>query len=257
MVKSHGKEENMKFRERLIIHEDKLNDTDDQIAEYINQNQEKFCSQSIQKSAEILFTVPNTLVRFSKKLGYEGFSDMKHELKNENSSFTIEGYKEEFNILDNITKTMDSVDIDAINKACRKILETRNTYCIGMGDSIYYTELLRNNLRCIGIKAEYFQHRHDMIYSMRNIESKDVVVVISVSGETPQLIEAVNTAKERGAYIISITNVSINTIAELSNINLHFFAHITEKNGYNTTDRVGILILIRLISETLWKNACE
>ncbi|XOQ59096.1 MAG: hypothetical protein ACFWUI_05085 [Clostridium sp.] len=35
----------MKFKERVLIYEDKLNDMDDQIVDYINNNREDFLSK--------------------------------------------------------------------------------------------------------------------------------------------------------------------------------------------------------------------
>lgn len=248
----------MKFKERVLIYEDKLKDTDDQIVDYINNNREEFLSQSIQKTAEILFTVPNTIVRFSKKLGYIGFSDLKHSLKNEEKSISSRESNTKFSILNNINKTIELMDIDIINNVAKKIAESKNIYCIGAGDSIYFCEILTKNLRCVEKRSEFFQHRHDMIYNMEKCDNKDVIIVISVSGETKQLIEAVNKAKERGAYIIALTHLSVNSISELSDANLHFWAPKMSINNYNSTDRVGIVIVTRLLSEAVWNELkCE
>ena len=56
----------MKFEERVQLNEDKLNDTDDQIVDYIRKNREGIGDISIQAMAEALYTVPNTIVRFAK-----------------------------------------------------------------------------------------------------------------------------------------------------------------------------------------------
>ncbi len=53
----------------MQLNEDKLNDTDDQIVEYIRKNREEIGDISIQAMAKGLYTVPNTIVRFAKKLG--------------------------------------------------------------------------------------------------------------------------------------------------------------------------------------------
>lgn len=248
----------MKFKERVLIYEDKLKDTDDQIVEYINNNTEEFLSQSIQKTAEILFTVPNTIVRFSKKLGYSGFSDLKHSLRDEEKEISSKESGTKFTILDNINKTLELIDINLISRVAKKIVESKNTFCIGAGDSIYFCEILTKNLRCVGKRSEFFQHRHDMIYNMEKCESKDVIIVISVSGETKQLIEAVNIAKDRGAYIIALTHLSVNSISELSDANLHYWAPKISINNYNATDRVGLVIVTRLLTEAVWNELkCE
>ncbi|WP_085061510.1 MurR/RpiR family transcriptional regulator [Clostridium butyricum] len=113
----------MKFEDRVILNELKFTDTDDQIIEYIRKNKDKVLSQSIQDTAEQLYTVPNTIVRLSRKLGYNGFSELKFELKKEqegrNSSSQIRFDSEEF-ISENIVKTMNMVDKEVIKKTIKK-----------------------------------------------------------------------------------------------------------------------------------------
>lgn len=244
----------MKFKERVLIYEDKLKDMDDQIVDYINDNRDEFLNQSIQKTAEMLFTVPNTIVRFSKKIGYSGFSDLKHSLKNEEKSISSKESNIDFSILSNINKTIEVIDISIINKVAKKIAESKNIFCIGIGDSIYFCEMLTKNLRCVGKKSEFFQHRHDMIYNMEKCDNKDVVIAISVSGETKQLIEAINEAKFRGAYVIALTNLSVNSISKLADANLYCWAPKISINNYNATDRVGIVIVTRILSEAVWNE---
>lgn len=95
-------------------------------------------NQSIQKTAEILFTVPNIVVRFSKKLGYANFSDLKYSLRNEENLISSEESSTKFNILNNIDKTIEVIDVNIINKVAKKIAESKNIFCIGLGDSIYF-----------------------------------------------------------------------------------------------------------------------
>jgi len=47
----------MKFEERVQLNEDKLNDTDDQIVDYIRENRAGIGDISIQAMAEALYTV--------------------------------------------------------------------------------------------------------------------------------------------------------------------------------------------------------
>ncbi|KPD00992.1 Helix-turn-helix domain, rpiR family [Geobacillus sp. BCO2] len=62
----------MRFDERVRLYANKLNDTDDQIVDYIMEHREKIADISIQKMAEALYTVPNTIVRFAKNSAIKG-----------------------------------------------------------------------------------------------------------------------------------------------------------------------------------------
>ena len=63
----------MKFEDRVLKYEFQLNDTDDEIIDYIRKNKQQINKLSIQKIASDLYTVPNSVVRLAKKLGYTVF----------------------------------------------------------------------------------------------------------------------------------------------------------------------------------------
>ena len=252
----------MNFQDRVLLNELKFNDTDDQIIEYIRKNKNEFINQSIQKTAKELFTVPNTLVRFSKKLGYNGFSELKFGLRQDMDTEDIESECKNkiltTDIPETILKTLELIDSETIDKVVRKIKDARKVMFLGIGDSIYFCEMFAKNIRCVGKRIEFFYHRHDMLYNVENCESKDVYIALSVSGESKDIIEAVEKAKARGSYIISITHLSENTLSKISDINLFFWGPKQIINNYNATDRVGIMLLIRIISERFWKEFdCE
>lgn len=271
----------MNFHDRILLNELKLNDTDDQIVEYIKENIEKVVTQSIQKTSKELFTVPNSIVRLSKKLGYNGFSEMKFALKqelisgtfnadinnskNEKIYFTSKNKDTLLNTTikklkninytpDNIFKTLDLINDSMIEKTVKKIHECKSVKFLGIGDSIYFCEMFSKNLRCVAKQSEFFQHRHDMLYSINNCDNKDLYIAISVSGESKQIIESVEKAKEKGAYIISMTHFSDNSLSKLADMKLFFWAPKEDKNNYNSTDRTGLMILIRILSEAYWTS---
>ena len=57
----------MKFEERVLRHEDQLNETDDDIVSYIRSHRQEIMKLSIQKIAADLFIAPNAVMRLSKK----------------------------------------------------------------------------------------------------------------------------------------------------------------------------------------------
>ena len=67
----------MNFEERVLRHEDQLNETDDDIVAYIRSHRQEIMKLSIQKIAADLFIAPNAVMRLSKKLEYSGFSELK------------------------------------------------------------------------------------------------------------------------------------------------------------------------------------
>ncbi len=240
----------MKFEERIQIYEYKLSDTDDQIIEYIKANKKEVTNLSIQKLAQRFFTVPNTIIRLSKKLGYKGFSELKVSLRLEldNQPTNL------MHISENIKKTHEIMDMNTIDKIARKFYESNNILFYGAGNSISFCEMMVNNLKCVGKKAEFFYHRHDMMYSAENIKAKDLVFVVSISGETKQVLDAATIAKEKGALIVSITHLKKSALSKLASINLYCWAPKQILNNYDITDRTSIMIVLRKLSEYYWER---
>src|ERR1700730_15457757 len=117
------------FEERVQKFEYKLNDTDDQIIEYILKNKKEVVNLSIQSLAANLFTVPNTITRLSKKLGYEGFSQLKNSLKEE---VIPEQVGQEDSSYFHINKTFSLIDMDRIVMAAKLIREANHVLFFGV-----------------------------------------------------------------------------------------------------------------------------
>ncbi len=237
----------MTFAERLIAYEDSLNDTDDAIADYLRQHRGELERLSIQKLAATLYTVPNTLVRFAKKLHYTGFAELKVALRAE---YDAPAGRVEVPI--NIQKTLEMLDEGQMAAVARRLKRARRVYFYGIGNTNPFCETMAHYLKCTGKTAESFDYRHDMYYSADHAEPGDLVFVISVSGETDQLIKAVQMAKARGAYCVSLTSLCRNTLAQMADCRLYCYTQKMEIEGYEVSDRVPVMLVLRRLAEQYW-----
>ena len=55
-----------------------LNETEKEILRYIISNSSRIRSLKIKELADAVYCSPNTIIRMSKKMGFTGFSEMKH-----------------------------------------------------------------------------------------------------------------------------------------------------------------------------------
>lgn len=241
----------MRFEERIHQFEYKLNDTDDQIIEYIQNNKEAAVAQSIQSLAAGLFTVPNTITRLSKKLGYDGFSHLKSSLKEELQ--TDQPSIEEGSYA-SIQKTFELIEMERIGAAAKLIHESKRILFFGVGDSAPFCEMLVRHLRVSGKAAEHTLHRHETIQMLSLMDSHDSLFLISLSGETGTILETAALAKQKGIPVISLTHFSRNSLQETADINLYCYAPKKKKNGFNITDRTPLMIIIQTLSQFYWDH---
>ncbi|MGF6953550.1 DNA-binding MurR/RpiR family transcriptional regulator [Neobacillus sp. B4I6] len=241
----------MRFEERVHKFEYKLNDTDDQIIEYILMNKEEFTNLSIQSVATSLFTVPNTITRLSKKLGYEGFSHLKNSIKEELGSSKAPDEDSSYFL---IQKTFELIDLEQIEAAAKMMHDAKHVLFFGVGDSADFCEMMVRNLRVVGKGTEHYIHRHEVINMLDQMNKHDVLFLISLSGETQQILEMAERAKQRDIPIISLTHFTKNSLQEAAAVNLYCFAPKKVKNGYNITDRTPVMIVIQTLSQFYWDH---
>ncbi|MEK4869445.1 MurR/RpiR family transcriptional regulator [Niallia sp. FSL W8-1348] len=238
------------FEERVREFEYKLNDTDDQIVDFIIKNKNKAANMAIQQIAVQLFTVPNTITRLSKKLGYEGFSQMKMSLKEE---LRIEKQLTENSLSYNIQKTFSLIDPDKLSIVAKMIKKANRIMFLAVGDAAPLCEMMVKNLKVIGKHSEYYLHRHDLLYEVKSLEHTDILFVISLSGETLQILEMAQLAKQKKAKLISLTHFQENTLQKMADVNLYCYSPANNLNGFNTTDKTPAMLVLRAIAEYYWE----
>lgn len=113
-----------------------------------------------------------------------------------------------------LLKSLDSNN--DFNKFCNYIKNSSHVYITGSGTS-YHSGLLAKHLlsKYAKIKSEVIMSSEFQYFS-ETLEPGSTVIAISQSGETADVLHSVKKAKEKGAKILSIVNVSTSSLARLS-----------------------------------------
>ncbi|WP_185870289.1 glutamine--fructose-6-phosphate transaminase (isomerizing) [Blattabacterium cuenoti] len=125
-------------------------------------------------------------------------------------------------------------------------------------------EYLLEELARIPVEVEYaseFRYRNPII------EKKDIVIVISQSGETADTLSALNLAKTKGAFVFGICNVVGSSIAR--NVDAGAYTHAGPEIGVASTKaftaQITVLVLLALkigkyrlaITESRYNYLCQ
>lgn len=243
------------FDERVREIELRLNDTEDDIIDYIRKNKMNIGNLSIQRMAKELYIAPNAVMRLSKKLGYSGFAELKFSIQNEMKPLSKTMSRQLMELLPvNIGKTLDLIDENQVEQAASIMRRARCCIFAGVGDSTYFCELLGKNLRCIDYNVQYYQQIHDMIYAVDHGNKEDALIIVSARGTNERLVNLAKRGKDIGMKVISITHMSENPLAKIADLSLYFWGETRMVQGYNVTDRTGLMVLVRLLSEAFWKG---
>lgn len=218
----------------------KATKSDKVLIEYIKENIEDVFYKSISQIAKESGIGEATITRFSKKMGYSGLQDFKvtlareiSGLKNrtiinrsiENDEGVIESARKLFNsnirILENTFNIIDGNDIE---KATDMIINAKKVFFIGIGYSGMTAEDSNYKFSRIGFNCMSLDSSHNMIMMASLMDEDDVIVAISHSGETDEIIKTVNIAKANGASVISVTEDKSSRLRDVSDVNLGYFS---------------------------------
>lgn len=111
---------------------------------------------------------------------------------------------------------------EGFSKACRLMLECRGRIIVvGMGKSGHIARKVAATLASTGSPAFYVHPGEASHGDMGMITSEDVVLAMSNSGETSEVITLLPLFKRMGAPIISMTGKPASTLAQAAEVNLN------------------------------------
>ena len=212
---------------------DSFTDREKSIAEYLLSNKKSIISMSAKEIGDITNTSAPTVVRFSKKIGFDSLNEMKLQLSvnlQSEDDLDFEYLHSDLstkNIIRGVKSSIDSImnqtvgilKEEELEKAIELLNKAKNVYIFSVGSSSlvgmdFYYKLSRINIRCIAHSDTHLQMTASAL-----MEKGDVAIAISYSGETKEVLKCAFNAKKEGIPVISITRASIsNTLADMSEI---------------------------------------
>ncbi|MGA2199964.1 MAG: glutamine--fructose-6-phosphate transaminase (isomerizing), partial [Nitrososphaerales archaeon] len=127
--------------------------------------------------------------------------------------------KEIFEQPASVLKTTDAIAPE-VAKAAEIIKNAKNLYITGSGTS-FHAALVGKYLlsKYAGLNIEALM-ASEAEFSPHHLDNESVMIAISQSGETADVLEAANWAKEKGAKIVSIVNKTESSLANMSTLTI-------------------------------------
>lgn len=192
----------------------KLSKTDMIILNLMKEKDIDISSMNIAEFSNTFYVSNATATRFSKKLGYDGFHELKYALNNQALDYTYKSQKVYKQIIDSI-EVFDQEAVSFIKKMDNfdKIL------IIGIGSSglvanEFSYKLNEFNLSNVNYATE--PYRIDLL--CQNLSDKDLLIAISNSGEHSNILKAIGQAKVKKAKILAISGVRSSSLVKNSDI---------------------------------------
>ncbi len=227
-----------------------------QIADWLLKNPGEILPLSIVELAEKCGCSEATIVRFAKRLGFSGYQGLKISLAQESNSRVIsskitkedtpaEIYAKVCNdIYMTLEKTKQALDADAFLTAAEKIKGAGKVLVFGLGNSASIALDASHKFIRAGINSVSYSDNHMQVIAASQLGEGDVVVGISHSGSSKDIVEALSVARERGAFTIAITNEGKSPILKVSDVVLSTAAEETKHNLLALNSRIAQLSII-------------
>lgn len=241
----------MKLEKRIELC-DSMTPLESEIASYILNNRDEVMKLKIQELADILFISKSAIHRFVKKIGFNGFNDLKVSIAKEdadlleNNSYINVNYP--FQAKDNprqiafkllelyekaIKDTFEYVDLDQI-KAVSQLIDSADVVDI-------YTHAHNSNIaenfqdkmltigKSVNCPSSFYNQRLTVLAS----DQKHVAIILSYSGKATFILPIVKKLYEKGVKVIQIGKAGSNYYSQ------YVTYHLSISDSENNRDRMS------------------
>ncbi len=255
---------------RIREFEESYTSTEKLIAKYILEHGNEILNYSAQTLGEKTNTSAAAIIRFSKKIGFKGFSDLKmnlaqshsneqHDLDvdiifNENDDMTSLVDKGCRLNMNTVLKTYQLINISDLEKAINLLCEASTIYLFGVGGSSVIANDIEQKLIRIGKKVIYNNDLHIQMTFTQSMTKDDVALIISYSGTTTGLVDISKILVEKNIPYISITQINQNLISKNSTIALRVPSEEKELRIGAVSSRISSFVITDLLYYGVFKK---
>ncbi|WP_239496786.1 transcriptional repressor AlsR [Aggregatibacter kilianii] len=242
---------------RIRMQREGLTDTEKRVVDWILDPSKFSENTALSEVAEALSLSEALIVKVAKLLGFTGFRDLRRQvaaclahldpepIELSRQDTTQDLIDKVFNVsLQTIVEGKSILRSDVIEAAAKCFFNAKNRDLYAAGGSNSICDDIAHKFLRVGIRCNGYKDVHLMMMSASLLSADDVVLVVSHSGKTTDLLRVVKQARENGAKIICITHSDVSPIASLADFVICSPAPDTPLLGKNASARILQLVLV-------------
>lgn len=207
----------------INTHYDELNDNDYHIAQYVLNHIEETQNMSIIELAEETLTSKSSVLRFTQKLGFSGFSEFKYSLKEPKIKISEKTSYVSMQETD-LVQTAKLFNQQNIEELLETFHNSDRVFCYGTGWG--QRHVLNNFVKNLVPLQKFPIHLESQtelkLVVDKSVTNKDMIIVLSLSGNNKPTEDLLHKLKFKEAPLLSITNLSTNRLASNATYNLYY-----------------------------------
>ncbi|MCC4046398.1 SIS domain-containing protein [Enterococcus gallinarum] len=155
-------------------------------------------------------------------------------------------------VLDELAIAMNNIDEASLEAAKELILKSEaaggRVHVTGIGKPSYVAGYVASLFSSTGTPSYFLDGTEAVHGSSGQVKAGDVVIAISNSGETKELLYTVETLKKNGAKMIGVSKRKDSTLSHLSDVSLCVAVH-KEGDPLNKPPRLSVLVQIIVLQK--------
>lgn len=238
-----------------------LKSTQRRIADYLLSLDFDGLNAPIDEYARRIGTSAASISRFSTRIGFDSFQKLKIALSrdmqapeqavppifaaDDNPELSIR--KAFAEAIANLQATEAAVSFPALQEVAERAARSECLYFFGLGGSSGVGLIAEAMFSGLGISSRAISDAYAMLLSAGHARREHLVFGLSHSGKTREVLQAVQTARERGCHTVGITNYPRSPLARLSDTALLTSCQEHRVHFAQSNSTVAQLTLIRAL----------
>ena len=237
------------------------------VADWLFSHPGEVLPYAIRELATACETSEATIVRFSRRLGFNGYQDLKLSLASEAEKKIIAPYitKDDtcFDVFEKICndaylsleRTKKTLSAEGMARAADAIATANKVVLIGLGSSASVASDASDKLLRACCNSASYGDTHMQTIAVSRLSPGDVLIGISHSGSSKDIVDALRLCKICGATTVCITNHGSSPIVDASDVALFTKSDETKHSILAMSSRIAQLAILDSIYTYIVLNA--
>ena len=245
--------------EQMILLLPELPRAEKRIADALLENPEAIEQMTLAQMAGGSGASEATIIRFCRRLGYDGFTTLKEAFTEANhadpaSLISIREQDDMATILDKLYKNNLEVLSETMaikgndyERVLNALLRAKSIHFFAVGDACVVAKLCYLKFKRLGVSCSAEEDVMCQMITASNLTPGDVAIAVSYEGRSRNVVEAMKIAKERGATTISITRRDRSPLLQYTDIKLLISAHDLTIGRDKITRRISDQLILEAL----------
>lgn len=233
------------FSERVLLNRERFTEFEETFSLYVLANPAEAAGRTVSDLASSFHISPNAIMRFSRKLGYEGFSDMRLSLGHEVEDARRRAGGEAGGVPDTVELVRRTLELcrkpDVERRAARLMAQARQIVIFAVGETAYPVHAFARRIAEFDSKSQFVTYENQVRRETERTGRGALLLLVSLSGETAQVVNLARYAAEHGVDIISLTDLHPCELAQYARVALYCCSPQRSVDGINLTDLTPLM----------------